>query len=273
MKLTYLSDLESSREVVHTLDGCNRILRHYSRSPNADELILLSSELVDIPFALKPIGIQNSFYWICSRTDCGPFWRGVAIAKYKILLAYDWIQIQIFRSLYASGMLVHPRGEEPQWKHVRLDWLLIITAIATYGITVCGVYWLLNDVYWQALWCFWVNFFGWLSIGQRRKHLVAVRDREMRESNIRGFFQLHRITPTEDEFARCMLGILEPNEVVSMHRAWQAVHRAESESTHPCLYYSNSCHMRCAVHPYHPSEGKCNAECPSFTPKDNQQKI
>ena len=63
MKLTYLSDLESSREVVHTSDGCNRILRHYSRSPNADELILVSSKLVrfynvideSMPFALKPV--------------------------------------------------------------------------------------------------------------------------------------------------------------------------------------------------------------------------
>jgi hypothetical protein len=290
MKLTYLNDLESSRDVVAMAtikygNSWHKVVSLFTRSPNADELVLVSDELarfdycidesLSYDFSLKSLGVHplHTSFLVCSRTDCGLFWRGVAMVKYKILLGSYWLRNQMLRCLYSLGMLEWRRYEEIDFrKSIRLDWLLITLVIATLGITVCGAYLLHDEIWFQSLFCFWVNFFGWLSIGQRRKHLVAVRDRKMLEADLHGFFQRHRITPTEDEFARCMLGILEPNEVVSMHRATQAVHRAESELTHPCAYYSNSCHMRCAVHPYHPSEGKCNAECPSFTPKDNQRK-
>lgn len=285
MKVTRLDSLVVEREIIaraRTIGICYEIVLHCTRSPNAGELIAISDDFLCLsrareesllPFDTQLIGVhpKSQFMWICSRTDSGPFWRMVAIAKYKLLVAEYWLKNQIFRQLYLSGMLVHPHGEEPSWKHLRLDWLLIASAIASHGLTVCSMLWLLNDGYWQSIVCLITTLVGWITVGMRRQYLIDKRDRELRAESLRSLFRFHGVTPTDTEFQQCLLELIEPSDIIARHRA-QRIFSQRLSLINPCYYYGGEELVRCAVHPENYGLGMCNTKCPSFRPKDSQQK-
>lgn len=286
MKVTFLSDLVLKREVVPVANMDSwveaKVVPRYLRSPLADELIAVSSELVrfydvieePIEFSLEPIGTHpsNFFYWVCSRTDSGPFWRAVAIAKYKLLLAQCKLTDFCFRHLYLWGLVVLPLGEEFSWKHLRLDWLLILDAIGLLGLIGCSLVWVFKQEYWLAINCLVASFGGVVALVTRRDVLVAQRDRELRETTLRQLFQFHGVTPTPDEFTQCLHELVNSADIIAIH---QARHLAEQrlKANYPCHYYSANSYLPCAVYPDHHARGLCGEGCPGFVPNATKAQV
>jgi hypothetical protein len=271
MKVTPLHILVSEIQIV---DG--QALVFLSRLPRGDELIGITREgwhyaqelKQQPPCELKLLGQhpKDLSYVICIRSDSGLFWRTVAIAKYKLLLAECKLTDTCLKHLYLWGMLVCPRGEEFSRKHLRLDWLLIGNAIAVFGLTGCAIAWLLIGGYWQAVCCLVLSWLGMASLGVRRNWLVERRDLELRETSLRALFQSHQVTPTTEEFEMCVIGWTDASDIIAIHQV-----KAKLKDSNVCHYYSHSSDLRCAVHPDHYGLGMCNENCPSFRPIDNQQ--
>jgi hypothetical protein len=279
MKVTLFSDLVLKNEVraigsmnavVSVSDATtwvkNNVVIHYRRSPLADELVAVDRvarfyNVMERPvwscnaegtalFTLSTLGVHptNPFLVICSRTDSGPFWRAVAIAKYKLLLAECKLTQACFQSLYLWGLVVIPLGEEFSWRHLRLDWLLILNAIALLGLIGCSFAWFWVGAYWQVASCLIVSLVGATGLGSRRNHLIAVRDRELRKVALRELFRLHGVTPTPEEFRMCTLELLNPFEVISRHQDAQ-IEEPQVETSTLCYYYQHNPYLQCAVHP------------------------
>lgn len=280
MKITFLADIEARRESVPALGigDFNKTVVYYSRSPIADELVAISADSIRVydlleellPLGLKPIGAHpnNPFYIVCSRSDSGAFWRGVAVAKYRILIAEHRLLGQVFRYLYLSGMLSYDPTDPYLWKHLRLDWLLVTSAIASTGLIGCSLLWLGVGNYGWAILTLSLSLCGWSTVGIRRNQLIEQRDFEMREASLRALFRVHGIPLDTGEFQGCLLGMLDTNLVIATYRARELAKRHQ-ESTHPCVYHNRDRLLSCAVHPDHQVAGKCNENCPSFTPKQD----
>lgn len=289
MKVTFLSELvkSKSREVVETGGSYRRyrIVEQYWRSPTADELIGIDSEIFDayaravgepFPFSLKSIGGHPGdwFTMICSRSDGGSFWRGVAVAKYWTLVAEYWVKTQVFWQLHEAGMMVVPLlGERWGWRYVRLDWLLITLAIASAGLIGLSFLWLYDGGYVQSILSLLLSLSGWLIAGGRRTVLLEMRDRQMREVKLRAFFQSRGIELNPVDFEECLAWSMQPEEVFAVHQARQRVEQLIKRNlSNTCIYYHSSVALPCAVHPSNQSMGLCNENCPDFTPKQMDEK-
>lgn len=179
----------------------------------------------------------------------------------------DWAEERIFSFLCVNGMVACPVGDSPTWRHVRLDWFLILSAIASEGISICGCLWLVIGGYWQGVACLVLGWIGWLDTLKRRDELIRARNvefqiathlREMGAMSCNVNVGCNRELDFSAQFS-------QPETAAALTTALRKTLSAKSD--HICHYFSQQSSLPCAVHPGNLKNGLCNENCPDFKPR------
>lgn len=256
MKTTYLYELVKEQFISD--DGVEFVT--LKRLPMGNELIAIHSEgwtyseELNLP---KPCKLQllgkhplDPFSVICARANCGLFWYCVVTLKYRIWKILHWLKLGLFRQLYMLGMMFCPIGEKPDWRHLKLDWLLIACAIASVGLFACTSLWLQKADYWEAAFSLLIALCGFSTTFWRKNWLVLERDRELAKIHSGG-----TVTVRINDY------LIEGS---SLDRIIKII---ENHQANTCRYYDNNEFLSCAVHPEKQALGECGKNCPSFVAK------